>query len=116
MIVTIPAQAEPEWKIAFYDDIRIEVAAEGRGPLIVMLPSRGRGAEDFAFVVFQWLDPACDVARMLRTYADSEAGQFGITRAQWAALREDAPMTLTKDEVVQRYRRLCLDTVGYVQK
>jgi pimeloyl-ACP methyl ester carboxylesterase len=42
-----PARAEPEWKIAFYDDIRIEVAAEGRGPLIVMLPSRGRGAEDF---------------------------------------------------------------------
>src|SRR5579859_372140 len=46
-MVAIPAQAEPEWKIAFYDDIRIEVAAEGRGPLIVMLPSRGRGAEDF---------------------------------------------------------------------
>ena len=46
-IVALPAQAEPEWKIAFYDDIRIEVAAEGRGPLIVMLPSRGRGAEDF---------------------------------------------------------------------
>src|ERR1700722_11002366 len=47
MIVAVPAKAEPEWKIAFYDDIRIEVAAEGRGPLIVMLPSRGRGAEDF---------------------------------------------------------------------
>jgi len=47
MIVAIPVQAEPEWKIAFYDDIRIEVAVEGRGPLIVMLPSRGRGAEDF---------------------------------------------------------------------
>jgi len=47
MIVTIPVRAEPEWKIAFYDDIRIEVAVEGRGPLIVMLPSRGRGAEDF---------------------------------------------------------------------
>jgi pimeloyl-ACP methyl ester carboxylesterase len=47
MIVTIPVRAEPEWKIAFYDDIRIEVAIEGRGPLIVMLPSRGRGAEDF---------------------------------------------------------------------
>jgi MarR family transcriptional regulator, transcriptional regulator for hemolysin len=27
-----------------------------------------------------------DVARMLRTYADSEAGQFGTTRAQWAVL------------------------------
>jgi pimeloyl-ACP methyl ester carboxylesterase len=47
MIVAIPVRAEPEWKIAFYDDIRIEVAVEGRGPLIVMLPSRGRGAEDF---------------------------------------------------------------------
>jgi pimeloyl-ACP methyl ester carboxylesterase len=47
MIVAVPARAEPEWKIAFYDDIRIEVAVEGRGPLIVMLPSRGRGAEDF---------------------------------------------------------------------
>jgi pimeloyl-ACP methyl ester carboxylesterase len=47
MVAAVPAQADPEWKIAFYDDIRIEVAAEGRGPLIVMLPSRGRGAEDF---------------------------------------------------------------------
>lgn len=46
-IAAIPVRAEPEWKIAFYDDIRIEVAAEGRGPLIVMLPSRGRGSEDF---------------------------------------------------------------------
>jgi pimeloyl-ACP methyl ester carboxylesterase len=47
MIVTVPARAGPEWEIAFYDDIRIEVAAEGHGPLIVMLPSRGRGADDF---------------------------------------------------------------------
>ena len=47
MIATVPARAEPEWEIAFYDDVRIEVIAEGRGPLIVMLPSRGRGAEDF---------------------------------------------------------------------
>jgi pimeloyl-ACP methyl ester carboxylesterase len=42
-----PAKAEAEREIAFYDDIRIEVIAEGKGPLIVMLPSRGRGAEDF---------------------------------------------------------------------
>jgi MarR family transcriptional regulator, transcriptional regulator for hemolysin len=27
-----------------------------------------------------------DVARMLRTYADHKAGQFGVTRAQWAVL------------------------------
>ena len=47
MIIALPARAEPEREIAFYDDIRIEVLSEGRGPLVVMLPSRGRGAEDF---------------------------------------------------------------------
>jgi pimeloyl-ACP methyl ester carboxylesterase len=47
IIASVPARAEPELEIAFYDDIRIEVFAEGSGPLIVMLPSRGRGAEDF---------------------------------------------------------------------
>ena len=51
MIVSVPARAEPELEIAFYDDVRIEVLAEGSGPLIVMLPSRGRGAEDFDGVV-----------------------------------------------------------------
>ena len=44
MAFAVPARAEPEMQIAFYDDVRIEVLAEGRGPLIVMLPSRGRGA------------------------------------------------------------------------
>jgi len=34
-------------EIISYDDVRLEVLAEGSGPLIVMLPSRGRGAEDF---------------------------------------------------------------------
>jgi pimeloyl-ACP methyl ester carboxylesterase len=41
------AQAESVREVISYDDVRIEVLAEGRGPLIVMLPSRGRGAEDF---------------------------------------------------------------------
>src|ERR1700684_2484170 len=34
---------------------------------------------EFAFILN-------DVARMLRTYADQKAGQFGMTRAQWAVL------------------------------
>ena len=34
---------------------------------------------EFAFTVN-------DVARMLRTYADYKAAQFGVTRAQWAVL------------------------------
>jgi pimeloyl-ACP methyl ester carboxylesterase len=44
---TAAANAEPVREIVAYDDVRIEVIAEGSGPLIVMLPSRGRGAEDF---------------------------------------------------------------------
>ena len=41
------AQAERASEIVAYDDVRIEVIAEGNGPLVVMLPSRGRAAEDF---------------------------------------------------------------------
>jgi len=43
----ISARAEPAREIISYDDVRIEVLSEGSGPLIVMLPSRSRGAEDF---------------------------------------------------------------------
>jgi pimeloyl-ACP methyl ester carboxylesterase len=42
------AQATVMREIISYDDVRLEVIAEGSGPLVVMLPSRGRGAEDFA--------------------------------------------------------------------
>src|SRR5579872_3536355 len=49
-IAAIPVRAEAEREIVYYDDVRIEVIAEGHGPLIVMLPSRGRGAEDFDVV------------------------------------------------------------------
>jgi pimeloyl-ACP methyl ester carboxylesterase len=41
------ARAERTSEIVAYDDVRIEVIAEGSGPLVVMLPSRGRAAEDF---------------------------------------------------------------------
>lgn len=30
------------------DDVTIEIIADGEGPLVLLLPSRGRGAEDFA--------------------------------------------------------------------
>jgi pimeloyl-ACP methyl ester carboxylesterase len=41
------ARAEPVQEIVTYDEVRLEVIAQGSGPLVVMLPSRGRGAEDF---------------------------------------------------------------------
>lgn len=37
-------------EIVSYADVQIEVIAEGIGPLIVMLPSRGRDSEGFVFV------------------------------------------------------------------
>jgi MarR family transcriptional regulator for hemolysin len=41
-----------------------------------------------------------DVARLLRTYADYKAGQFGMTRAQWAVLvRLDRAEGLSQSEL-----------------
>ena len=43
-----------------------------------------------------------DVARMLRTYADSKVGQFGATRAQWAVLaRLDRLQGLKQSELAE---------------
>jgi len=44
---TPAAQAERIQEIILYDDVRIEVIAEGRGPTVVLLPSRGRDSLDF---------------------------------------------------------------------
>jgi pimeloyl-ACP methyl ester carboxylesterase len=38
---------EPTRELVKHDGVQIEVLLRGRGPLIVMLPSGGRGAEDF---------------------------------------------------------------------
>jgi pimeloyl-ACP methyl ester carboxylesterase len=40
-------QEQPVRELIKYDGVQIEVLLRGRGPLIVMLPSGGRGAEDF---------------------------------------------------------------------
>jgi pimeloyl-ACP methyl ester carboxylesterase len=44
---TASAQAERAREIVAYDDVRIDVITEGSGPLVVLLPGRGRGSEDF---------------------------------------------------------------------
>jgi pimeloyl-ACP methyl ester carboxylesterase len=41
------ARAERVREIVAYDDVRIDVITEGRGPLVVLLPGRGRNSEDF---------------------------------------------------------------------
>lgn len=50
---------------------------------------------EFAFIIN-------DVARMLRTYADHKAAQFGITRAQWVVLvRLDRSEGLKQSELAE---------------
>lgn|ERR1700761_2698066 len=50
---------------------------------------------EFAFILN-------DVARMLRTYADHKAAQFGITRAQWVVLvRLDRSEGLKQSELAE---------------
>ncbi len=43
------AAAEPQRmrSVVAYDDVRLDVIAEGQGPLVVLLPGRGRDSEDF---------------------------------------------------------------------
>src|SRR5260370_10500412 len=55
-------------------------------------PSKNR---EFAFILN-------DVARLLRTYADYKAAQFGMTRAQWAVLvRLDRSEGLNQSELAE---------------
>ena len=50
---------------------------------------------EFAFILN-------DVARLLRTYADYKAAQFGMTRAQWAVLsRVDRAEGLNQAELAE---------------
>jgi pimeloyl-ACP methyl ester carboxylesterase len=43
----VSARADQTRSIVAYDDVRIDLIAEGAGPLVVLLPSRGRGSLDF---------------------------------------------------------------------
>jgi pimeloyl-ACP methyl ester carboxylesterase len=49
LLALSPSAAETQRTrgIVAYDDVRLDVIAEGSGPLVILLPSRGRGSEDF---------------------------------------------------------------------
>jgi pimeloyl-ACP methyl ester carboxylesterase len=47
LLSTASVRAERARELVTYDDVRIEVITEGSGPLVVLLASRGRAAEDF---------------------------------------------------------------------
>jgi pimeloyl-ACP methyl ester carboxylesterase len=45
--LAVSAQTERKREVFGYDNIRIDLILEGSGPLVVLLPSRGRDSEDF---------------------------------------------------------------------
>src|SRR5450631_4525458 len=106
------AQAERIREIVAYDEVRIEVIAEGSGPLVVLLPGRGRGSEDFDEVAaglaksgFRVLRPqprgagrsvgpmqgltlhdfARDIAEVIRHEAGGPAVMIGHSYGSWVA-------------------------------
>src|SRR5712692_7495425 len=95
-----------------YDDVQIEFIAEGKGPLIVMLPSSGRDSEDFDDVAaglaaagFRVLRPqprgigrsvgpmegltlhdfARDIAEVIKAFGDGRAVVVGHAYGNWVA-------------------------------
>src|SRR5947209_5967223 len=50
LMTSAPAQETAQQRtrtLVSYDNVQIDTIAEGRGPLIVLLPSRGRDSEDY---------------------------------------------------------------------
>src|SRR5438309_752733 len=47
LITGVAVAQERTRSLVTYDNVSIDLLAEGRGPLIVLLPSRGRDSEDY---------------------------------------------------------------------
>lgn len=69
-----PAAAPVERKIVSHGNVRIEVLAQGKGPIIVMLPSLGRSGRDFDVVSEQL---ATDGFRVIRPEPRGIGGSVG---------------------------------------
>ena len=66
------ARAEPVREIVAYDDVRIEVIAEGSGPLVVLLPGAAAGLRISTRSPRGWPKPAfacCGRSRAARAKA-----------------------------------------------
>ena len=74
----------PERKLIDLGSVRIEYFAQGSGPLLVLLPSLGRGAEDFD-AIRPALAPACRVVTpQPRGIGGSEGAMEGVTLHDYA--------------------------------
>jgi pimeloyl-ACP methyl ester carboxylesterase len=81
--MTLPAPAV-ERKVLERDDIRIEYQAQGRGPLVVLLPSLGRGAEDFDVIRPRLAYAARVITPQPRGIGGSRGPMTGVTLHDYA--------------------------------
>ena len=81
--MTPPAPAL-ERKVLERGDIRIEYHAQGRGPLVVLLPSLGRGAEDFDVIRPRLAYAARVITPQPRGIGGSRGPMTGVTLHDYA--------------------------------
>jgi pimeloyl-ACP methyl ester carboxylesterase len=82
---TASVRAERIRETVAYDDVRIGVIAEGSGPLVVLLPGRGRGSEDFDEVAAGLAKSGFRVLRPQPRGADGSTGPMkGLTLHDFA--------------------------------
>src|SRR5690242_1709858 len=79
------AAAEPTRTIVANGDAHIEIIAEGTGPLVILLPSRGRGSADFEQVAAGIAKAGFRVLRpQPRGVGDSKGPMSGLTLHDFA--------------------------------
>src|SRR5438046_2666418 len=79
------ASAERTRGVVSYDDVRIDFIAEGAGPLVVLLPSRGRGSLDFDTIAAGIAQAGFRVLRpQPRGVGESSGPMMGLTLHDFA--------------------------------
>lgn len=85
VLAAATAMAQRTREVIRRDNVRIEVIAEGRGPLLVLLPSLGRDSEEFDPVAEQLAAGGLRVLRpQPRGYGRSSGPMTGITLHDYA--------------------------------
>ncbi|MEA3156010.1 MAG: hypothetical protein QOK44_3599 [Betaproteobacteria bacterium] len=78
------AGATAERKVIERGDIRIEYSVQGRGPMVVLLPSLGRGAQDFDAIVPDLAPASRVITPQPRGIGGSRGPMGGITLHDYA--------------------------------
>ncbi|MGZ5232237.1 MAG: alpha/beta fold hydrolase, partial [Burkholderiales bacterium] len=80
----MPATSSAERKVIERGEVRVEYFVQGRGPLTVLLPSLGRGAEDFDAIVPRLAHASRVVTPQPRGIGGSRGPMSGVTLHDYA--------------------------------